>query len=162
MYKKEKGVTLVILVVTVIILLVIAGIVIQSGLGSIKNAEVESLKTNMLLLQAKGKEYVENTNFHFGTGELSEEQKTEIKNQYLKGTVAQGELPQELKENEEAYQLSSQDMQDMGLNDLAETAEDYLMIYNIQEEYVDIMYKPGLTKDNKTYYTLTSIEEAGL
>ena len=161
-YKEEKGITLVILIAIVMVLLIIAGVGVSSGLNIMKKASIESLKTNMLLLQAKGKEYVENTNFHFGTGELSEEQKTEIKNQYLKGTLAQGELPEKLKENEEAYQLSSQDMQDMGLNDLVETAKDYLMIYNIQEEYVDIMYKPGLTKDNKTYYTLISIEEAGL
>ena len=53
-YKSEKGITLVILVSTVIILLIIAGVGIGTGLNIMKKASVESLKTNMLLLQAKG------------------------------------------------------------------------------------------------------------
>ncbi len=162
MYKKEKGVTLVILVITVMVLLIIVGVVVQTGVSGIRNAETESLKTNLLLIQAKGKEYVENANFHFGTGELTEEQKTEIKGQYLKGTLIKEGLPIELKENEEAYQLNSENMKEMGLNDLIETAGDYIMIYNIQGESVDVMYKPGISKNNQKLYTLSSIEEAGI
>ena len=160
MYKKEKGVTLVILVVAVMILMIIAGIIIDSGIKSVKKAELESLKTNLLLIQAKGKEYVENANFHIGTSE--EAQKEQIKAENLKGTKYTGELPVTLNEKQEAYELNSSDMNDMGLSNLSDKAQDYIVIYNIEEEAVDVIYKPGITRDNQKYYTLSAIEEAGI
>lgn len=60
--KRNNGVTLVALIVTVIILLIIAGIATYSGIGIIRNANLEALKTNMLLIEAKAKEYVEEVN----------------------------------------------------------------------------------------------------
>ena len=66
MYKRENGVSLLILSITVVVLMIIAGVAINSGMQSVKKAELESLKTNMLMLKAKGREYVENANFHYG------------------------------------------------------------------------------------------------
>ena len=64
--KNEKGITLIVLAVTIIIMLIIASIAIYSGTESIKNAKLEALKTNMLLIQAKAKEYVEEVSFKIG------------------------------------------------------------------------------------------------
>ena len=55
---KNKGITLVALTITIIILLIIAGISISVGKSMIKKANLEELKTNMLLIKTKGKEYV--------------------------------------------------------------------------------------------------------
>lgn len=164
-YKEEKGITLVILIAIVMVLLIIAGVGVSSGLNIMKKASIESLKTNMLLLQAKGKEYVENANFKIGTGEKAEEEKTQIKSENLKGNPASSsQIPREvtLKEGEEAYQLSEQDMKDMGLVELEGKASDYLIVYNIQEEKVDVIYIPGIEFQNKYYYTLSSIEDENI
>ena len=64
--KKENGVTLIALIVTIIILTVIASIAIYSGSDTIKKAKLEEIKTNMLLIEAKAREYVEDANFKMG------------------------------------------------------------------------------------------------
>ena len=66
--KKNKGITMVALVITIVLLLILAGISIGTGGNIIKRTELENLKTGMLLIEVKGKEYVENANFNLGTG----------------------------------------------------------------------------------------------
>lgn len=65
-FNKENGITLVALVVTVVVLLIIAGIGINTGMTSLKKVELEEIRTNMLLIQAKAREYVEEANFKIG------------------------------------------------------------------------------------------------
>ena len=64
--KEEKGVTLIVLVITIIVLSIIASIGYFNGKEVIQKAKLESLKTNMLLIQAKAKECVENATFKMG------------------------------------------------------------------------------------------------
>ncbi len=66
MIRKEKGVTLISLVVIIVVLLIIAGITVNMGLESIKRAELDELRTNMLLIEAKGRQLVEEANFKVG------------------------------------------------------------------------------------------------
>ena len=63
---KERGVTLVALVVTIAVLSIIAGIAIYTGKDTIKRANLEELRTNMLLIEAKAKGLVEEANFKIG------------------------------------------------------------------------------------------------
>lgn len=74
MKSRTKGITLISLVVTVVVLIILAGITIYSGKGTIERAKLEELKTNMLLIQAKAREYVEEANFKIGI--VSEEERT--------------------------------------------------------------------------------------
>ena len=55
---------MIVLVITIALLLILAGISIQGGGSIIKRADLENLKTDMLLIKVKGKEYVENANFN--------------------------------------------------------------------------------------------------
>ena len=71
--KNNKGITMIALVITIGLLLILAGISVGTGGKIIKQSELENLKTNMLLIKVKGKEYVENANFKLGTG--TEEEK---------------------------------------------------------------------------------------
>ncbi len=64
--KQNKGVTLIALIVTIIILLIIAGIAIYNGRESIQRANLEALRTNMLLIEAKARGLVEEANFQLG------------------------------------------------------------------------------------------------
>ena len=64
--EKNNGVTLLALVITIVVLLIIAGITVYEGKETINRAKLEELRTNMLLIQAKSKEYVEEANFKIG------------------------------------------------------------------------------------------------
>lgn len=79
--KNNKGITLIALSITIIVLLILASITIYSGTESIKKAQLENLKTNMLLIKAKAKEYVEQASFKNGVDDtkIKEEVKSELK-----------------------------------------------------------------------------------
>ena len=62
----NRGITLVALVVTIIVLLILAGIGINTGISSMEKVKLEELKTNMLLIEAKARECVEEANFRMG------------------------------------------------------------------------------------------------
>ena len=64
--EKNNGVTLLALVITIVVLLIIAGITVYEGKETINRSKLEELRTNMLLIQAKSKEYVEEANFKIG------------------------------------------------------------------------------------------------
>ena len=64
--KENKGVTLVALTITIIVLLIIAGIAVYNGKETIQKANLEALRTNMLLIEAKAKGVVEEANFQLG------------------------------------------------------------------------------------------------
>lgn len=64
--KESKGITLISLMITIVVLSIIAGISINSGGNLIEKTKLESLRTNMLLIQAKAKQYAEEANFKLG------------------------------------------------------------------------------------------------
>lgn len=66
MKKKDQGITLITLAITVVVLIILAGIGIYSGKETLKKANLEELHTNLLLIQAKAREYVEEANFKIG------------------------------------------------------------------------------------------------
>ena len=65
--KQERGVTLFALVVMIMVLAIIAGIALYSGKEVINNANLESMRTNMMLIEAKAREYIEDADFKMGT-----------------------------------------------------------------------------------------------
>ena len=65
--RNNKGITIIVLVITIIVLLILSGISIKTGNNIIKQSSLENIKTNMLLVKIKAKEYVENANFKLGT-----------------------------------------------------------------------------------------------
>ena len=54
--KNEKGITLIALVITVILLFIIGGISIKMGTDLINTSKAETIETNMLTIKAKAKE----------------------------------------------------------------------------------------------------------
>ena len=63
--KNQKGITLSTLVVTIIILVILAAVSLRTGSEVLNSSKMQNLKTNMLLIQAKAREYTEN-----GTGKF--------------------------------------------------------------------------------------------
>lgn len=138
---KNKGVTLLALTITIIILLIIAGISISAGKNMIKKANLEELKTNMLLIKTKGKEYVENANFKLGPNvETAEDKETRITN-------AKGEL--------KGKELTSEEKEELATNNIINTTGDgEFTVYcdlttNENENYLEQMGIKGLESNEE-------------
>ena len=60
----QKGITIVSLVITIIILLIIGGATVYIGTSVIKQATLQTVNTNMMLIQAKTKTIAEQAKFN--------------------------------------------------------------------------------------------------
>lgn len=176
--KKNNGITMIVLVITIVILLIIAGISINSGEKVIKESELENIKTNMLLIKGKAKGYVESANFDLGVSidKNSEEEKNkkiEKAKSELKGTeiTDSKELKninitsENLQENNlnysYYYKLSTKDLEELGLQNVKSDNKKgwYIVKYDMKNVEIEVYNTLGFEKDNKTYYSLTEIQD---
>ena len=177
--KKNNGITMVALVITVIILLILSGISINAGSNIITKSKLENIKTDMMLIKVKGKEYVENANFNLGTSfeKLTDENEknTRLENAKtkLKGTEIENieDLDSKLsitsdkfKEEKENmiyyYKLSTQDLEDMGIENVKsdEKNGEYIIKYDIKNIEIEIYNTQGFKNKDKYYYSLSELE----
>lgn len=160
----QKGITQVTLIITIIILLIIAGIGIYSGTDSINKVKLEELKTNMLLIEAKAREYVEEANFKIGK-ETEEEKINEIKKEIYE---TNGKLKKAIDENlklentnipvNNCYIITKETLENWGLDKIKldeSKNEKYLLEFNEKEIKVEIYN----TKGYEGKYSLTDIEK---
>lgn len=179
--KENKGITLVALVITIVVLLILAGISIGIGNNVIKSAELENLKTNMLLIKVKAKEYVENANFQLGTNfESATDKETRITNAKaeLKGeeikdssifsdgiNISQEKLEDDkLKYYTYYYKLDTNNLADMGLSKVESDEKNgwYIIKYDIKNLEIEIYNTVGFEIDGLKYYALTELQNVNL
>ncbi len=167
--KEMKGITLIALTITIVLLLILATISFYSGKETIEKAKLQELKTNMLLIQAKAKEYVEEVNFRMGIIESERESnKTKareeiygVNGQKLK-KVERESIPSEFNINNEddkdsCYQLTEETVKKWGLDKLEDEVNDYFLVFDEINEKVEIYYREGYDEQ----YSLTDIEKIG-
>lgn len=174
--KENKGITMVTLIITIIVLLIIAGISIGTGNKVIKSSELENVKTNMLLIKAKGKEYVENANFKLGTNLDNLTDEDEDKNNRI--TAAKAELKEgkeitdenilknigitqeNIKDYIYYYKLDKSDLTDMGLSNVKSDEKNgwYIIKYDIKNVEVEVYNTQGFERDGKNYYSLNELQ----
>ena len=155
---KEKGITLIALIITVIILLIIAGVAVYEGKDSIEAAKLEELRTNMLLIQAKSREYVEEATFKMGINP-EESKKTEVRQavyeqdaQLEKATSVPSEFG--VSDTSTCYWLTQDAQNAWGLEDMElEENERYLIKFDEVNESVEIYNTIGYNGK----YSLTDI-----
>ncbi len=161
--KKQRGITLITLTITIIVMMIIAGITVYFGLDLIREVKLQDLRTNMLLMQAKGKECVEEVSFQKANVTDANEIET-IKNENLKGIkVEENSEVQNLLQNTgkiqegfEYYYLTQQDLSDMGIQELSVEDYGYFIVgYNIDEIKVEVINTNGYQGN----YTLTQLNE---
>ena len=111
MLKNEKGVTMAMLIITVLVMVVVAGIAMTTGSNLRKKTELADRVSQMQLIQAKAEE-IYNEHLYKGSKLLGEEV-----------TLNQGE---EIR-NEKWYKLSCEDMKKMGI-DFNPTEEFYYCV----------------------------------
>ena len=163
--KNNKGITMMALAITIAVVLFLVGITFNYGKESIKKAQIENIKTNMLLIKAKTKEYVEMANFKAGTsGQLKENGnlKTEIANE-LKGEKVQNpSLYSYITYSEDngqyLYDITDQ-LNDMGLKNIdLEQNEKYLVVYDISQANVEVYSTKGIQINQQTIHDLSTLQ----
>lgn len=163
--KKEKGVTLIALTITIIVLLIIAGIAIYSGRETIQKANLEALRTNMLLIEAKAKGVVEEANFQLGPDFQKESEIGTIRNDLYvtenklqklsdSGITVSSEIPT----GDNVYVFTQETASLWALDNVYSELEDgeyYIIEFNEREATVEIYNTIGY----QGYYSLTDIDE---
>ncbi len=174
MRKKENGITLVALSITIIILIILASITIYTGKDSIRKANLEGMKTNMLLIETKAKEYVENASFKLGVNPdantIYEKAKENLSGEDKGTLVTSGDsvvndlldigIKQDDIDKGKVYKLTTQNLEKMGINDVESSDEEgwYIIVYNIEETKAEIYHTIGYNGK----YSLTDIEQIEL
>jgi Tfp pilus assembly protein PilE len=145
----ERGITLIALIITVIVMAIIAGVAVSSGSEVIKEARVQDIKTNMLLIQAKAKIKLEEKKFD-STVELigSQTMPSDLKNESGEDLT-------------DYYCLSSSDLEEMNLGNLnIASGQYYLVKYDIDTLDVDVFYTAGVSDENgNVYYKLSQMQD---
>lgn len=132
--KNNKGITLIALIVTVILLAILAGAAIKMGLGISSSAKFENIETYLLLIQSKVK--IMSQDLVIG----------EIEEGDLKGTK------QDSGDYDGWYLLSQSDLNDMGV-DKAKAEDGYYVNYDTD----DVAYSQGISLEGNTFTKLSDI-----
>ncbi len=157
--KKNKGITLISLMITVIILIIIAGITVYTGKNVLEKAQLEELRTNMLMVQAKAKEYVELANFKIGINPTAEK-KAEVRQEIYEGQAklqkATGtSVPTGITITDDMYKVTEETLKEWGLEKL-ETNERNVYLINFDDTNATVeIYN---TKGINGKYSLTEID----
>lgn len=162
---RTEGITLVALSITIIVLLILAGIAVYSGKETIQKAKLEELKTNMLLIKAKAKESVEEANFKMGINP-NDDKKKEVRGEVY-GTdsedgaqlkkAEESEIPSSfgISDTTTCYWLTSEAQNNWGLSKMESDEREYLIQFDEENVAVEIYNTEGY--DGK--YSLTEIEQ---
>ena len=156
--KKNKGITLISLIVTILVLMIIAGISVYSGKEIIKEAKLEELRTNMLLIQAKAKEYVEQASFKMGPEPVDAEKKENVRQEVYGGVGLEKAtgitVPSEIPISE-CYKVTTNTLKLWGLDKIdLEEGEYYLIKFDETNNTAEIYNTLGINGK----YSLTEIE----
>ncbi len=152
MGKQEKGLTMVSLVVMLLVIAIISAVTIYYGTGIIRSAKLESLKTDMLLIQAKIRTVEEQANFE-GTGNL--------RGTVLEDTNVLSKLG--LTKNDKIKLLSRDDLNDLGLSKVDTEDRNFVVDYANSEVYLveGFEYKDK-AGNQQVKYKLSEIENLSL
>ncbi len=164
--KENKGITMIALVITIIVLLIISGIGIYEGTQSLKEVKLEELKTNMLLIEAKAREYVEEVSFKIGRDTTDESRIQAIKKEVYEDGENGAKLQKATEANlsnvpesipiESCYVITEDTFNLWGLNKI-ELHENESYLVQFDEDNLEVeVYN---TRGYEGKYSLTEIEQ---
>lgn len=161
MMKNNSGITLLALIIIIIIIIIIASISVYEGRELIAKSKVQTLETNMLIIQAKAKSYAEEIDAKIWT-EKEENKDSKRDEEFGKKGFENPsvEIPSEVnRTNCVFYQISENGLTNMGLDDLKN--EKYIVSYD-KDDYkkIDVIYPNGVKYKNVIYYTLSKLKIA--
>lgn len=154
MKKNENGITIITLVIAIAIIILIAAVGITQGRQIISKANMQTLNTNMLLVQAKTKIIEERHSFDEENSYQGEQLSTITDNEKINKLKEDG-IISETEENYDAYYVIRQsDIYELELNTI--TLNDAFFIVNYKTE--EVIYSEGIKDlDGNTYYKLSEL-----
>ena len=151
--KKDNGITLIALIVTIIIMIILATIVVDFSTKAIDKAKLEDIKTNMLLIQGKSQTIYEKYLFkeiEELTGILYSEQNTYV--------ISDG-LLDHLKVDDDIYIWGEEALNENGLGTIKTDEQTfYIVDYTTSEIY----FSKGYEYNDSIYYSLTELQELSI
>ena len=151
MNQNSKGITLVVLVLTIVILMILTSVTVYTGSSIIKQVSLQNINTDMMLIQAKAKTIVEQAKFNKDNSNYKGTPLINVlDNKKIDKLIDEGIVENVTK----YYLLSKDDLNSMGLEKV-DIADGYLVNYETEE----IIYVKGFEKDNNTYYKLSDIKD---
>lgn len=158
--KNQEGVTLFALIITVIIIMVLASVTTYMGIESLDKLRLQTISTNMLMIQIKCKSYAEKAAFSNDTSELkgtllstvledsSSEEYLEVNKLIENGTISTDD-----EYYDKLYLITPEDLVEMGL-EIETNGAYYIVNYHTEEVY----YTQGYEINDITYYKLSELQ----
>lgn len=150
MNKNQKGITIVSLVITIIILLIIGGVSVTVGTSVIKQATITNINTNMMLIQAKTKTIAEQAKFNNNQDNYKGTVLSEVSGNKKVNKILEAGI---IEDASKYYLLSKDDLVSMGLEKI-DIEDGYIVNYETEE----IIYVKGYENDGITYHKLTDMK----
>ena len=145
----QKGITIVSLVITIIVLAILASITVYTGGNILKKTNLQNINTNMMLIQAKTKTIAEQAKFNKDTTSYKGQKISELQgNSKISALVASGTI----EDQEKYYLLSQDDLNRMGLEKI-NIEEGYIVNYDTDE----VIYVKGFEANGTVYYKLSEM-----
>jgi len=143
--KIEKGITLVALVITVILMMLLAGVTVHFSGDVVKKTKLEDIKTNMISIKTRAKIIAEQYNFNdidsLVGSQITETEATEL------------DLKEQWEENKDRIlKWSSSDLQGQNLGSIE--GDRYIVFYDLENVNCEVYYIEGY----EGHYSLTELQ----
>ena len=140
--KHEKGIALISVIIAVILMSILIGVVVNTGIDSYKEAKITQFITKMQLIQAKVDEFANNSEYNLLGEQITEEQKIVLTNAYNNN---------EISDNSNNYfnkfkYLNSTSLEELDLEDI-----DTEVLINFSTR--EVVSLEGIEYKNVVYYT---------
>lgn len=150
---EEKGITLIALVITIVLLLILSTIGITAGSNSINSAKFTEFKSELEILQRKVNELNNEEKFEIGRKLTTAEQSILDKEEISK-IIYEGRTSEENKIKEGfRYCDSIAIKNEIGIENIKKN-------YLINVEYRYVIYEKGYQYDDKTYYMINQMDSS--
>lgn len=149
-YKSNKGITMVALLVTVVIMILLAAVTINIGTREIERAKLEDLKTTMLLIKGRAQIVADKEEFgenYDSTGMLTLEEAIRYNTSNLQSIFS----------NIDTSNLYIWEQTAMDNNNIQVTVTN-TDFYVVDYETGEVYYSLGFTYEDNTYYSLTELQ----
>ena len=153
--KKEKGITLIALVITVVVLLILASVSIQYGTETIENTRLQGFYMQLEIIQ-KRVDVISSTNESYSTNINGVETTIELKESGNNLTSEQIEFLQNVLEQGEITITTANNFKYFTIQDLEEKLDLHNMEYNVFIDFENriVVAENGIDIEGKKYYIL--------
>ena len=146
--KNNRGITLVALVITIIIMTIIASIAIHEGKDLITKSKIETQIANMSIIKANAKKYAEEIESKIWQEGSDKENKRSV--EFSKRGLTQSVS------NQNEYTITNEGFEKMGLEDLKN--QQYTIIYSNNFNTIDVRYEIGIKYKGNSYNLLSELQ----